>query len=111
MKIGLLLILCFVGQVFALANPSPKTSPERNFEAFWQLFNQYYAHFETRQVDWLQQYQRFRGQVTPTTTDAQLLAIFNAMVAPLKDGHVGYFANWRFTSQCPICPLLPRVSH
>jgi hypothetical protein len=84
----LLLLLSYIGQALALAIPVPKTSPERNFEAFWQLFNQHYAHFETRQVNWSQQYQRFRGQVTPTTTDAQLLAIFNAMVAPLKDGHV-----------------------
>jgi len=87
MKIVLLLILISVGQVLAL-NPLPRKSPERNFEAFWQLFNQHYAHFETRHLDWYQQYHRFRGQVTPTTSDAQLLAIFQAMVAPLKDGHV-----------------------
>ena len=88
MKVVLLLILSFVGQALALTNPLPKASPERNFEAFWKLFQQHYAHFETRHLDWQHQYQRFRGQVTPATTDAQLLAIFQAMVAPLKDGHV-----------------------
>lgn len=88
MKVFLLLILSYAGQALALANPLPKASPERNFEAFWQLFNQHYAHFETRHLDWHQQYQRFQRQVTPATTDAQLLAIFQAMVAPLQDGHV-----------------------
>jgi hypothetical protein len=83
-----MLILACICQAFVLATPLPKSSPERNFEAFWQIFDQHYAHFETRQLNWQQQYQRFRGQVTPTTTDAQLLAIFKAMVAPLKDGHV-----------------------
>lgn len=88
MKLALLLTISCVCQVLGLANPLPKNSPERNFEAFWQLFNRHYAHFETRHLDWPKQHQRFRGQVTPATTDAQLLAIFNAMVAPLKDGHV-----------------------
>lgn len=88
MKVVLFFTLSYVGQVLALANPSPKASPERNFDAFWHLFNKHYAHFETRHLDWSQQYQRFRGQVTPTTTDTQLLAIFKEMVAPLKDGHV-----------------------
>lgn len=87
-KVVLLLILSFAGQALVLAKPSPKASPERNFEAFWQLFNQHYAHFETRHLDWRQQYHRFRDQVTPATTDTQLLAIFQAMVAPLQDGHV-----------------------
>ncbi|RIV20046.1 hypothetical protein DYU11_24355 [Fibrisoma montanum] len=66
----------------------PGRDPERNFEAFWQIFHRQYAHFETRNVDWQQQYNRFRSRVTAGTSDEQLLTIFNEMVAPLKDGHV-----------------------
>ncbi|GAB3995901.1 hypothetical protein GCM10028807_37270 [Spirosoma daeguense] len=62
--------------------------PERNFEEFWRLFNRHYAHFETRGVDWKKQYEQFRPKVNSHTTNEQLLAIFNEMVAPLKDGHV-----------------------
>lgn len=72
----------------AYVSASPKNDPERNFEVFWQLFNRYYAHFDGRGVDWQQQYKRFRPMVSSQTTDEQLLAIFNDMVAPLKDGHV-----------------------
>ncbi|MCE7044650.1 S41 family peptidase [Dyadobacter sp. CY312] len=65
-----------------------KFSPERNFEKFWQLFEQNYAHFENRQVDWQQQYRNFRPLVNAKTTDDELLTVLNEMVAPLKDGHV-----------------------
>lgn len=75
-------------QAAALALPSSRNSPELNFEAFWQVFNKHYAHFETRQVDWQQQYKIFKPKVNSETTPEQLLAIFNEMVAPLKDGHV-----------------------
>jgi hypothetical protein len=75
-------------QAAASATPSSRNSPELNFEAFWQLFNIHYANFETRQVDWQQQYRIFKPKVNSETTPEQLLAIFNEMVAPLKDGHV-----------------------
>ena len=88
MKLALSFLLAFIWQATTLASPPSKKSPELNFEAFWQIFNQHYAHFETRQVDWKQQYQRFRPKVTPRTTEEELLAIFQEMVAPLKDGHV-----------------------
>lgn len=81
----LFLLLC---QCVVLANPVPKDDPERNFEEFWRLFNQHYAHFETRGVDWKKQYEQFRPQVNSHTTNEKLLSIFNEMVAPLKDGHV-----------------------
>ena len=70
------------------ATMAANRDPERNFEVFWHLFERHYAHFETRNMDWSEQYRQFRPRVTPQTTDAQLLAIFNEMVAPLQDGHV-----------------------
>jgi hypothetical protein len=88
MKRIIYLVFLLLGQCVVLANPAPKDDPERNFEEFWRLFNHYYAHFDTRGVDWKQQYKLFRPRVYAHTTNEQLLAIFNEMVAPLKDGHV-----------------------
>lgn len=88
MKRALLFTLILMSYVLTQAKPLPKTSPERNFEAFWHIFNQHYAHFENRKLDWNEQYQRFRPKVNPNTTDEELLKLLNQMVAPLKDGHV-----------------------
>ncbi len=88
MKLYLSLTLVLLMPIVALAKPLPGKNPEINFDRFWQIFDQYYAHFQTRQVDWQKQYQYFRPKVTSNTTDAELLTILNQMVAPLKDGHV-----------------------
>lgn len=88
MKKTIYLLFLLFCQSIVLANSVSKDDPERNFEEFWRLFNHHYAHFETRGVDWKQQYDLFRPKVNSLTTNEQLLSIFNEMVAPLKDGHV-----------------------
>ncbi len=62
--------------------------PELNFEVFWHTFDEQYAHFERRGVDWQAAYDEYRPQVTPDTTPEALFAILSAMIAPLEDGHV-----------------------
>ena len=88
MKKVIYLLFVLFCQNAVLANSNLNDDPERNFEAFWQLFNHHYAHFETRGVHWKQQYDLFRPKVNSYTTNEQLLSIFNEMVTPLKDGHV-----------------------
>ncbi|MFT4924429.1 MAG: CubicO group peptidase (beta-lactamase class C family) [Phenylobacterium sp.] len=67
---------------------SANTNPLSTFDYFWHSFNDYYAFFDQRQVNWQQVYQDYRSQVTDQTTDEQLFEIFAAMVAPLADAHV-----------------------
>src|SRR3982074_2088566 len=63
-------------------------NPERNFEILWNTFHNRYPFFELRNVDWKQQYERYRPKVTTTTTDEELFDIFSGMLDPLDDGHV-----------------------
>lgn len=67
--------------------------PEKNFEVFWQTFNQRYPFFEVRNVDWQQQYETYRARVTGQTTDDELFEILCQMLAPLNDGHVSLTAQ------------------
>lgn len=86
-RVFFFLVACMCCAI-TLATPFPNKDPEHNFEVFWKLFNNNYAHFGTRQVDWKQQHDRFRSKVNANTTDKELLVILNEMVAPLQDGHV-----------------------
>jgi len=61
--------------------------PERNFELFWSDFDEHYALFTVRHLNWDSIYQEYRPQVTPQTTDDQLWTIFSEMVDYLEDGH------------------------
>lgn len=58
--------------------------PKINFDHFWTIFNDYYAFFETRNVNW-SQYKNLREQVT----SENFYNILEELVFLLKDGHVG----------------------
>ena len=67
--------------------------PEKNFEEFWQTFNNRYPFFEVRKVDWKKQYETYRARVTSETNDDELFDILCEMLAPLNDGHVSLEAG------------------
>jgi hypothetical protein len=82
------------------------SDPEKNFEALWKTFNNRYPFFELRKVDWNKQYEIYRPQVTPETSDEQLFDVMRRMLDPLDDGHVelkaklsGHRQPRRFTAE------------
>ena len=70
----------------------PLNNPIGLFEELWQSFEEDYAIFEERNVDWKAQYDLYRPQVTDQTTDDELHDIFRNMLRPLDDGHVSLVA-------------------
>jgi C-terminal processing protease CtpA/Prc len=79
----------------------PANNPEALFEELWQNFDQYYASFEQRNVDWNETYNTYRPLVNMETTNDELWNIFKSMLRSLDDGHVSlirpddkyYFSN------------------
>ena len=63
-------------------------SPERNFEIFWQEFNDFYALFEVKNVDWNALYSAYRPFITAQTTQQKLFEILSIMLENLNDRHV-----------------------
>ncbi|WP_440053921.1 serine hydrolase [Pseudoalteromonas sp. T1lg65] len=69
------------------------TTPTDVFEYFWHAFNDYYAFFELRGVDWKTQRQVFRPLITDDMSDEALFDVLSEMVAPLQDAHVSIKAG------------------
>ncbi len=67
-------------------------SPEHNFEILWREFNNFYALFETKDVDWDEIYRLLRPNITPQTTQQELFAVCALMLEYLNDRHVGLVA-------------------
>ena len=61
---------------------------QQDFEIFWQTFSQYYAFFHIEGVDWDEVFQLANNQISPQTTEAELVEILTEMVEPLRDFHV-----------------------
>jgi len=62
--------------------------PEKSFEAFWQTFEDHYAFFALRKIDWQATYQQYRPRVNANTSDDSLFALFTEMVTPFADDHI-----------------------
>ena len=66
----------------------PSNDPEMNFQTFWETFNEHYAFFAERNIDWAAQYEIFRPQVTSTTSQLELFQILSNLAGTLVDTHV-----------------------
>lgn len=68
----------------------PENNPEALFEDLWTTFNTDYAPFEERGVDWNEQYNIYRPQVSASTSDDELKEIIKQMLRVFDDGHVSF---------------------
>lgn len=73
--------------------PANPKDPRVNFEVFWNTFNEHYAFFRERGVDWNEVGATYRAQINGQTTDAELLEIFRKIFRQLQDDHVGLIAG------------------
>lgn len=63
--------------------------PVKNFEALWSTFNEHYAYFDIRDINWQKAYSEYKSKITANTTDLELFHILEEMVESIGDGHVG----------------------
>ncbi len=77
--------------------------PEKVFEVFWQTFEDNYAFFKTRNIDWKSTYKKYRAKVDSATTEDSLFLILSQMVAPFHDDHVNIIipGKKQFTAEKP----------
>lgn len=60
---------------------------KKDFEVFWQTFNELYINFELRSVDWDDVYQKAVKSVEKINDEEELFEFLSTLVAPLGDGH------------------------
>lgn len=67
---------------------SQRNDPEYNFEVYWNTFNDHYAFFELREVNWNEMYKIYRPKISSETTPVELYLILKEMLDTFHDGHV-----------------------
>ena len=65
-----------------------KATPNNIFKHFWNNFNDYYAFFDKRQVNWAVQHAKFKPQVDENMSDEDLFNLLSSMINPIKDAHI-----------------------
>jgi len=87
-KISVLIAFYFFTQLTFCQNNALK-----NFDALWEIFNENYASFEEKKIDWDVVREKYRPQINNETSDAELFSIFKKILKPLNDGHVSLRAK------------------
>jgi len=64
------------------------TSPTVTFEFLWHTFNDHYAFFSEREVNWNTLYADLRPLVHDDMNDEDLLEVIEILLSSLNDGHV-----------------------
>jgi hypothetical protein len=54
----------------------------------WHTFEDNYAFFRVRRIDWAASYRRYRPRITAGTSDDSLFAVCSRMLAPFQDNHI-----------------------
>lgn len=75
------------------ARSADAADPQMRFEVFWHNFQEHYAFFEVRSVDWIAAYHRYRPKVYEGMDDAELFVLLSEMLEPLNDRHVALDAG------------------
>ncbi|MCF6271411.1 MAG: S41 family peptidase [Melioribacteraceae bacterium] len=71
-----------------LISPDTENTPINNFEILWNDYNEHYALFEERNINWDSLYTVYRPQVTDEMTGRELYNVITSLLANLNDGHV-----------------------
>ena len=80
--------VCFFILGVVVSSAQNQSEPEKNFEYLWKDFNERYALFSPKRVDWDLLYRVYRPMVTAQTTDDELFEIMSNMLTHLNDLHV-----------------------
>jgi hypothetical protein len=94
-KPAIFLLLLMGGCLFFVACEKENT-PTSNFDIFWQDFDERYAQFEHRGIDWEAVKNTYRPRVTDDTTDKVLFNILAETAGILNDSHVTLYGNGRY---------------
>lgn len=77
-------------------------SPLYNFDLLWNTFNEQYAYFKERNVDWQKLYEIYRNKLNENTGKAESFAIFDAMLEEFNDGHVDISASDKIMKEAAV---------
>jgi hypothetical protein len=89
--LAMLFLISGCEKAFDLKKPS--SDPVAIFDEVWNVMNERYAMFSIKNVNWDENYRRYRSMVTPEITDHSLFRLTSDMLESLQDGHVALISD------------------
>lgn len=87
-KLGLPAIFDRIDSVPAVCDNPIGESITKQFDHVWHTFNDYYAFFNERSVDWMSQYDQWRPTLSDQSSEDDLAEALIGLLSPIDDSHV-----------------------
>lgn len=93
MKNKLLLILLLCISFTTIRAQKKADNPVITFEKLWTEFNERYANFDLKSINWDDTYKIYKPQITENSTQEDLFTVSCTMLRELQDGHVRLYGE------------------
>lgn len=90
-KTPFFILILFICSMTSCVKDDIDNSLLQNFEILWTDFNENYAAFKQRNIDWEAIYSVYQPRAAQATTEEELFIICSQMVLELEDGHCGLY--------------------
>jgi len=98
----LTLLITLFSSCEAFLGPDPDSSPKGIFDTIWNDFNETYALFAHKGIDWDSVYNMYSPKISSDMTDIELFNVCADMLETLEDAHVWLIAPFgTFSSYAP----------
>jgi len=87
-RLILIPVVIFLASCQLFLSPDPDNSQIGIFNAIWNDFNETYALFDHKGIDWDEQYRIFSPQIRQDMNDTELFEVISNMLSVLNDRHV-----------------------
>jgi carboxyl-terminal processing protease len=87
-KLFVLMLLILLALCPLVKAQYPAASPEAVFDTLWQMFDQRYALFPAKSIDWQKLHDVYRPRIVTDMTEEELFVVLTDMLSHLNDNHV-----------------------
>lgn len=86
-----LLAIFFISCENMLLGPEPENNPKDNFDILWKTFDENYALFSVKNINWDSLYTLYNSKISASTNSNELWDIITGLLSNLNDGHTKLF--------------------
>jgi len=90
--------------------PNSEADSSLVFETFWHHFNDSYASFSIRDVDWQSVYSQYATQISTETSSQELQIILIEILEKFADAHAGIITESNILRSTDYSPLQKRLA-
>jgi hypothetical protein len=76
--------------------PDPDNNPKGIFNSIWNDFDNTYALFDIKGIEWKPVYDKYVTKISSGMSDKELFAVCSGMLGELDDAHVGLASSFGF---------------